>query len=368
MPNLHQAGKWPDRLVVWQEALDCSWKPWLENAFLRLAHFLTWTYVAVVVVVWCLLYLAGDRWWGATLLLFGPRWLGLLPVLALVPLNIVVRPRLLRPIVVVSLIFIFGVMDFRIPWPWHSLAFGRHRRVSLLTCNLDGGRCRWERFDQLLYEAMPDVIALQEVDGDIELPFPKNWHVVREGEFVIASRYPIRDVQTWYRLEPPVQWPPLLAVYAVIDLPDRPVSLCNVHLTSPQQGITETLDRHTVVNINRTSTLKQLNELRQCESASLSAWISQLPHVDVLLGDLNLPVESRIYRQWWSNYRNAFGEAGFGLGYTRWVRFHNLLYGARIDHVLTSRDWLPVRCWVGRDIGSDHLPVIAEECWSGPGM
>ncbi|HBO45279.1 MAG TPA: hypothetical protein DD670_15390 [Planctomycetaceae bacterium] len=35
-------------------------------------------------------------------------------------------------------------------------------------------------------------------------------------------------------------------------------------------------------------------------------------------------------------------------------------FGARIDHILMRSDWWPRRCWVGPDMGSDHLPVVAD--------
>src|ERR1700720_2127653 len=43
-----------------------------------------WIYLALLLAVWALLRL-GDRWWPATLLLFGPRWPFALPLLVLTP-------------------------------------------------------------------------------------------------------------------------------------------------------------------------------------------------------------------------------------------------------------------------------------------
>jgi vancomycin resistance protein VanJ len=76
----------------------------------------------------------------------------------------------------------------------------------------------------------------------------------------------------------------------------------------------------------------------------------------VIAGDFNLPVESAIYRQHWAQYRNAFSQTGIGSGYTK----HTRLFGVRIDHVLSSKDVQPIRSFVGKDVGSDHLPLIAD--------
>ncbi len=354
---------WSERLALWQDAIDTKWKHWAERAFFQFTQIACWGYIAVVVVVWLLLHLAGDRWWAASLLLFGPRWLGLLPLLLLVPLAIVLRRRLLLPLAAVTVLFLFGVMGFCIPKPWQSLGADPARTVTVLTCNVHGGEGGSDRVQQLIYQESPDVVALQELGPEGELSLPEDWYVVREGSFLIASPYPVKNVQTWYRLNPPEKWAPLRALYAVIEYPGRNVAVCNIHLTSPHHGLTDVLDRHTFVSLNRTERLKQLNELREQESETLSAWIRELPQVDVLMGDFNLPVESRIYRRFWDSYPNVFSEAGLGVGYTRWVTLHNFQYGVRIDHVLTSDDWVPIECRIGRDIGSDHLPLIARVTW-----
>ena len=49
---------------------------------------------------------------------------------------------------------------------------------------------------------------------------------------------------------------------------------------------------------------------------------------------------------------------GFGLARSWPAQFAPL--GIRIDHCLVSREWESVRVDIGRALGSDHLPVIAE--------
>jgi vancomycin resistance protein VanJ len=39
--------------------------------------------------------------------------------------------------------------------------------------------------------------------------------------------------------------------------------------------------------------------------------------------------------------------------------------GLRIDHVLCGPGWWPEVCWVGPDVGSAHLPVLADLSWVG---
>lgn len=74
----------------------------------------------------------------------------------------------------------------------------------------------------------------------------------------------------------------------------------------------------------------------------------------IVLGDFNAPPESRIQRQYWVGYDNAFAGAGLGFGFTRyngWIR-------ARIDHVLLAGGLEAVGATVAEDVGSDHRPVL----------
>jgi endonuclease/exonuclease/phosphatase (EEP) superfamily protein YafD len=84
-------------------------------------------------------------------------------------------------------------------------------------------------------------------------------------------------------------------------------------------------------------------------------------HVPLILaGDFNMTADSPTYRETLSRYGNAFSRSGFGFGHTERPFKHGSLFGIRIDHVLFGPDWQPCRCWVGPELGSDHLPVIAD--------
>ena len=73
-----------------------------------------------------------------------------------------------------------------------------------------------------------------------------------------------------------------------------------------------------------------------------------------------MPPDSVIYRRYWGRYENAFSQTGFGFGKTRWTTMKGITFGIRIDHILSNEHWQPERCWVGPDIGSDHLPMFAD--------
>lgn len=65
-----------------------------------------WIYLGLVIAMWLMLRLAGDRWWPATLLTFGPRWMVFLPMPLLAPLAAFYRRRSLVPLTAAAL---FGI-------------------------------------------------------------------------------------------------------------------------------------------------------------------------------------------------------------------------------------------------------------------
>jgi endonuclease/exonuclease/phosphatase (EEP) superfamily protein YafD len=80
----------------------------------------------------------------------------------------------------------------------------------------------------------------------------------------------------------------------------------------------------------------------------------------IVAGDFNMPRESSIFRRDWTAWNNAFGRTGLGFGFTKISQFGPLRYGTRIDHVLYHEAWTCVGAWVGGEVGSDHLPLVAE--------
>src|SRR5207245_2307547 len=82
----------------------------------RLVGRCAWLYAAVVLGLCILLHAGADRWWPATLVMFGPRWVWALPLGILFPAVVIVHPRLVW-LPLISLVLIVGpLMDFCVPW------------------------------------------------------------------------------------------------------------------------------------------------------------------------------------------------------------------------------------------------------------
>jgi vancomycin resistance protein VanJ len=108
--------------------------------------------------------------------------------------------------------------------------------------------------------------------------------------------------------------------------------------------------------LHRVPVLRAHFARRWKQSRTTSDWVSQTPDPVLLTGDLNQPSDSAIFRRFWSRCPDAFSSSGLGFGHTKLTRW----YGIRIDHILAGPGWRFRRCWIGPDIGSDHLPVIAD--------
>jgi vancomycin resistance protein VanJ len=95
---------------------------------------------------------------------------------------------------------------------------------------------------------------------------------------------------------------------------------------------------------------------REWESELARGWATRAAGPLLVAGDFNMPVESAIYRRYWSGFENAFSTAGNGYGSTK----HTRLFGTRIDHVLAAPGLECVNAFVGPDAGSDHRPLVAD--------
>lgn len=313
-------------------------------------------YLVVLIGLWALLWLAGDRWWFATLLLMGPRWIYALPMIVLMPLAVFWRRAWLWPLGISAVLMAWPIMGFNIP----LRAGGKAERPMLrvLTCNVDVWKAEEVDFLALVDSLRPDLIAIQECPSNWKNKFD-GWHLQYATETIVASRYPITQVDTSVgRL--PLEHPDVNGLYCVVESPHGPIGFASIHLDTPRRGLELILDRDTIIDLSRLDEAKEYLRLRHLDSEELSSWLSSFPEPKIIAGDFNMPIDSTIYRAYWSKYENAFSGTGFGFGHTKRTEINIFRYGSRIDHILTGPQWHCVRSWVGPAIGSDHLPLIAD--------
>lgn len=87
----------------------------------------------------------------------------------------------------------------------------------------------------------------------------------------------------------------------------------------------------------------------------------------ILLGDFNLTDQNDSYallRD--AGLTDAFRTAGWGFGATWPVRKLGMPFPlVRIDYIWYSERIHCTQAWLGPDLGSDHLPLLADLTWSG---
>lgn len=314
----------------------------------------TYAYAGVVLILLVLIRWVGDEWPPVTLILLMPRWLLLVPAGLLVVISgLLGRPRdwLLQG--TVALVVAGPFMGLTVPWRRVWLDPPAGTKIRILTYNVAQNAVDPKRLIALLEEEHVDVICFQE--GRIRLRsidpyFEHGWYQDRSRR--VASRFPIVEKFT------PLPQENLSGERNTAFLNRIRVStptgaefvLASVHLPTLRPGFYramecdfEGLRMHR--DWWRSELRRVLDQLAETESAPM-----------LLAGDFNMPDDDSTMASLSETFHSAFAEAGWAYGYTRPSR----LSWVRIDHIFGSPEWTFLRCWVGPDLGSDHLPMLAD--------
>jgi endonuclease/exonuclease/phosphatase (EEP) superfamily protein YafD len=322
-----------------------------------------------------LLWTSGDAWWPATLILFGPRWLLALPLV----LAILVAAARRRWGTLLGLAAAGGLTAWLLLGVCAPLGLpgvGTSDAVRVLTLNVCDDYVDGAGLLGLIDHEEPDVILLQEYLDDPPLSElqSRGYEVSRHEFLATASRYPIVTASVFNVSQETVLLRTTLRVRG------SPVDVINIHLPSPTDGISAVLRDPTWRNSAGVATLERITNRRRQESRVARQWIDELSGPCWIGGDLNLTVESTIYRRDWGDLANSFSQAGRGLGWTRVLSWGDVAeladieswpdgwtwlkrvscFGARIDHMLTTADWRAVSARVGPPLRSDHRALLVE--------
>lgn len=246
------------------------------------------------------------------------------------------------------LVAVVPIMGFCAHWPQAPRASGA-RTCRVISANVDGENLNAAAFMQLLSDEQPDVVACQEWPGvDVIGPVlaRQGWNVRHERGLWIASMWPIVHTEL---IPSDENWRELAGIYD-LQSPGGIVRVVNLHLETPRKGI------EPAMHSRRLGELRQNLVRRRSESERVAGRVRQLSGPLVVLGDFNLPSDSRIFRQYWGDFDDAFESAGLGFGNTKFTRY----WGIRIDHALTRQPDRFYKCRTGPDVGSDHIPLIAD--------
>ncbi len=336
---------------------------WIAGAFRPPARRgrAVWAWAAAIACIALALVCAGciwllaDHWWPATTLLFGPRWVLLLPLALLVPATLLWDRRALVPLALAGVVMAGPVVGLRSGWRRLLVSPDAARDLRVMTFNVDGGTSLRMTAAAMLRNWRVDVAAFQECGGalQVEIAALQGWHADVRGSLCLISRFPIRERAEMDREAFEAAGGSGLVETDALEVQGRLVHFTNVHLETPRAGFEQIRAGNLLSGVPK---LGEKSLLREIEQRRAHRWVDQYPPPRLVAGDFNSPPESPIFRAAWARWQNAFSLAGTGLGGTRlngWIR-------ARIDHILLDDRWTVVRSWLGPDVGSDHLPLLAE--------
>ena len=333
-----------------------------ESRSKRLLVVGTWAYAVGVLLLAFGLWQWGDRWWLMTVVMFGPRWLILLPLLVLLPMAFRRNKKMMIPMLVTAVIALGPIMGFRVGvrrWfgsPSDSLT------LRVATFNAAGGNTLQGPLSWVLNEIDAEIVAFQECGPTLQQQIEQlpeiSWYHHSDFQMCLLSRYPIRAVAQMDRETLELAGASGFVIRYAIEISDTVVNVTSVHLDTPREGL-EGLRSGAVGQ--GLGNLRSKSFTREIESRQGRSWVDGAKGPFIVLGDFNMPVESAIYQEYWGDLKNAFSQVGFGFGSTRmngWIR-------VRIDHVLLGDGWRAVKAFVGPKLGSDHRPMIAHIVLSG---
>lgn len=322
-------------------------KKQILTRFASLCLFLFYSFNALVAL--CLL-VPWFMEWGIIEdpILFMPRWL---VFILLVP-AILFKFKLLvehRYILLPTLIFtMFFYLGFQLPnFMIQNESASNYLRV--MSVNLGGITDNRHKITAQIKYGKASIIAFQETSKDevIEIT-PESWNVLCNNHQCVASKYQLEVINSQNRRVFD-GWGTIYTLYKVI-IGEQGIYVINVHLETPRKGFEDV----SLLNLDFNS-MATFFELRFLETQLVrSRIIGKAPLI--IMGDFNMPVESSIYRDIFSQYTNTFNDAGFGFGHTKFTRLH----GIRIDHILIDNNFKTLAAWVAGDVGSDHRPIYAD--------
>lgn len=337
------------------------------NGLARVAVLAT-TVPAVLLALGYQWELAGS-WW-LELLQYMPWPLYLLPVLAAFALSFLLRPvwRLAAALGLgLVLTVVMGLAVNRGDTGASPVRFMTYNIKAYLARHRPGG---FELLEQEFARHDPDILVMQDAaefadwrehQPDGAAPVFGGRSVYVHGQYIVVSRYPLRDCRPGDLSLPGVGYE---YVRCTVTAHGVDVDVVTAHLVSPRQGLAATRrdpaegiddwEQNFIARLDQAQRLAADLRRRTVPARAL-----------IVAGDLNAPETSPVIRTLLNQgLRDAFSAGGRGYGYTyghalqaRSAFFDSFL---RIDHILVSPGIAVEGCFVGGAQASEHRPVIAD--------
>jgi endonuclease/exonuclease/phosphatase family metal-dependent hydrolase len=306
-----------------------------------------------VLFLYLIMVALAERWWPASLLLFMPRWVMLLPLVALAIANRWLRRTSVWVVQAFTALLILGpFMGFNVPFGRMIPYRPTGSAVRIMTFNRCGAKIDVDRLRQLVERERIDVVCLQDSPPDRALDgvFAAGWHW--NASRSIASRFPI-VAEFPVNIDPSRGYGFSAAALDRVRIRlanGREFLLTSIHMPRLRAGVE-------LLTAGDVHAMKQHIEWRWSQTEALAGMLRDLHEVPIIAaGDFCMPSSSPMMSLLKQDFTIGFDQAGWGYGYTR----PSALPWIDLDHILATSEWTFTSCHVGPPLGSRHLPVIAE--------
>ena len=327
---------------------------------------LLWTYIGLIWIWFALRLVFFDQIWWLSLLNTNAFYL-LIPVIIFLPIAIKLRLKrkiskyIIAGLILPGVLFIYFFGYLLIPPQVKSKLLARENLSSIesqpqfraMTFNVLFKNKNYSKIVETIRSSNPDLIALQETQPDhiqalkqilTEYPYLAVHPVAKFHNIAFFSRLPIESVQILP--ENSIE----RGMSIVVKIQDRLLTVIVTHLT-PNYVPPEQQDQYS-------DQLQSRYTKRAAEINYLLQFIDQNPHPSIVLCDCNLTDTSRTYPQLTRKLSDSFAEAGWGFGNT--FQGEDWKFPLqRLDYAWHTDRLRAIDAYVGKDGGSDHLPLLA---------
>jgi vancomycin resistance protein VanJ len=332
----------------------------------RFVTFVAFAYPACLVAAALMLRFASQRFWQVELAVYAPRLVFALPLPFLVLALLLLRlRRALWSQLAAAWVIAFPMMGLVLPG-LPARAGDAHKTLRILSYNGNFAYGGQAALAAQVMRLAPDVVVFQQLFNTKELTqlLAGRYHELRtDGEFFIASRFPIRSTSV------PAMLPlhgrertPRFIQYR-LDTNIGELALYSIHPVSPlyqiqaarDGGLRRAIASGTLFSPARRDDLMLDTERRALQVATSTGLARRETLPVIIAGDTNLPQLSAALSNF-DGFQDGFAEAGSGFGYTFPTR-HPWM---RIDRIFASKQLRFLSFGVGSSDASDHLCVVAE--------
>jgi endonuclease/exonuclease/phosphatase (EEP) superfamily protein YafD len=230
--------------------------------------------------------------------------------------------------------------------------------LRVMTFNMHGRGTHPQALIDFVRAQKPDIVLLTETPGSYkwltEYLGPDFHHRIVgpasgvANDVIVLSRWPIKNVEIDRSA---ARWLPVIA--ADICAPSARTNAGG----SANENVSGPCIR--LVGLHSTKGLRQhFAEMQKIQFDRAAHFAKTTDHPVVLAGDLNATPWSSIFEHLTES--SGLVDTALGRGLTATWASRQPMIGLVIDHVLTSRDIVTRDYLVGDELGSDHLPVVAD--------